>query len=254
MAYPVVDLYDSDLERWQSCEILGVGSSDGSRIIPLEVVVPATSGVSDLVSHAQYDITFDDMSFGSIFNIHPGAAIGAPYARSGAYGVRLTPHASTGISSLTSSGGSFPSGSPWASLSFWFRLVSFPSNSANYMNLFEIGNSVAAAPKSQSTVFFREGSLWADFNYDEAVRLGAISDNEWHRIEARVYFGGTTYIAKFRLDEGAVTTLTSGSNKTPSTASVLWVHYPDVAVDYTVDIDDILMSVGPSDPGWLIKP
>ena len=251
MAYPQIDIYDTDADDWETCDILGVGSADGTTLIPVEILNLDSTGPANITSAASKVVDFENQTYGTIFNVHSGATIGTSYAHSGTYGVRLVPDPSTGIASLTSSGGSFPSGYPWVSFSMWFRLVTLPPSSDTYMNLFEIGNTVPAAPKSQFTVFFNNNTIMTDFNNTETMQVAPSIDTNWHHIEARVCFGSTSYIAYIRYDGDTPITHISPENKTPATASVLWIHYPDVAVDYTMDVDDILLSTGSTDQGWL---
>lgn len=250
MSYAQIDTYDNTTNTWQLCDILGVGSHDGTWLVPVELLsTPGDTG-EEATTIADYSVNFDSGQFG-IFNVHSGATLSAAYAHSGAYGCRLTPDPGSGITSLTSSG-NFPGGKPWVSFSMWFRLVTIPDPSGTYMNLFELGNSVPAAPKSQFTVFFNNNALIADFNAGENLTItGSLTDTNWHHIESRVHFGATTYTASIRLDGGNVLTHTSANNKTPATAEVLWIHYPNVAVDYTMDVDDVLLTTSTTDPGWL---
>ncbi len=252
MSYPQIDVYDETITDWQTCDILGVGSHDGTWLVPVELIAAeATATVpTDPSSVAAHAVNFDTQAYG-IFNVHSGTTLNAAYAHDGAYGCRLTPDPGTGITSLTSSG-SFPGGKRWVSFSMWFRLVTLPGSSQAYMNLFELGNSVPVAPKSQFTVFFKNNALIADFNAGEELTItGPLTDTNWHRIEARVDFGSTTYTAYMRLDGGATLVHTSANNKTSATAEVLWIHYPNVAVDYTMDVDSVLLTTADSDPGWL---
>ncbi len=252
MSYPQVDVYDTDTNDWMACDILGVGSRDGTWLVPVELITTNTNAGDGTTSIADYVMNFEDQGYG-ILNIHSGATIDAAYAYSGTYGCRLVPDISTGIASLTSSGGNFPGGKAWVSFSMRFRLVTQPSPSDTYMNLFELGNSVPAAPKSQFTVYFDNNALIADFNAGEVATVaGSLTDANWHKIEARVYFGATTYTAYIRFDGGTVLVHNSANNKTVATAEVLWIHYPNVAVDYTMDVDDVLLTTSNSDPGWLV--
>lgn len=250
MSYPQVDVYDEAAADWEVCDIIGVGSHDGAWLVPVELLTVRAGDADGSSSVADYAVNFDTQSYG-IFNVHSGAVLDAVYAHDGAYGCRLTPDPGSGITSLTSSS-NFPKGKSWVSFSMWFRLVTLPSAADTYMNLFELGNSVPAAPKSQFTVFFDNNALIADFNAGENMTITpSLTDTSWHRIEARVYFGATTYKAYIRFDGGTEMTHTSANDKTPATAEVLWIHYPSTAVDYTMDVDSVLLTTADSDPGWL---
>lgn len=241
MTYPQVDVQTGT--GWSTCDILGYGAN----LDPVEALMPPP--LAEPTSIAANVIDFEDQGY-KIFNSVQGAVLSSAYAHSGAYGCRLTPDPSTGVASLTSSA-SFPGGHPWASISLWFRLATLPAYSDTYMNLFEIGNAVPTAPKSQFTVFFKNNVLTCDFNNTETQAIATVTDTGWHRFEARITFGATTYSGQMRLDGGITQTLTSQNNKTVSTAEALWVHYPTVAVDYTLDVDDILLTTADADPGWL---
>lgn len=237
-----IDVYDSSSGVWATCDVLGYCEGAGKPLTPVEIVM-----VSQPAAVAANRVNFEDGTFG-IFNVATSAVIDPLYGKVGK-GCRLTPDGS-GLATLTSSS-NFPRGKKWASLSMWFRLITQPATSNTYMNLLEIGNTVPAAPKSQFTVFFNHGILTMDFNNTETLSIGSVTDNEWHRIEARVNFGGTQYTALVKLDGGAAQQFTSRNDKTPTTADALWVHYPTVPVDYTMDVDEVLLTTADTDPGWL---
>ena len=134
----------------------------------------------------------------------------------------------------------------------WFRLVTLPKATDTYMNLFEIGNSVVTTPKSQFTVFFRNNRLTCDFDYNETMDIGPVPvDGGWHQLQVIVFYGATSYIAEVSYDGGFAQTLTSANNKTPATVKQLFIHYPGTAVDYTMDVDDILMSTAATQPDFI---
>jgi hypothetical protein len=64
-----------------------------------------------------------------------------------------------------------------------------------------------------------------------------------------VDYGSTTYTADVSYD-GVARTLTSQSNKTAQSARALWLHYPSVPVDYTMDVDDVKMSTSDTRPDF----
>jgi len=119
------------------------------------------------------------------------------------------------------------------------------------MNLFEIGTTSTARTKSQFTVYFRDNRLVCDFNYTERMDIGPVPTvGVWHLIQAVVDYGATTYTAQVAYDGRVVGTLTSANNKQPETVADLWIHYPSVAVDYTMDVDDIKMSTADTLPSF----
>ncbi len=205
-----------------------------------------------LASTAQVVLDFENDSLGAPITKHKGARLGPAYAHTGSYGCRLDPATTTGgIACLTVEGTGFALHQPYATYSMYFRLVSLPNRTDQYMNLFEIGNTSTATHKSQFTVFFRNNRLVCDFAYQETMDLGPTpSTGSWHLIQAVVFFGATTYNARVSLDGGAVRTLTSANNKTAESVRALWIHYPGARVDYTMDVDDILMSTSSTRPGF----
>jgi hypothetical protein len=204
-------------------------------------------------SAAQLNLDFEDNAIGSPVTSHSGARTGAAFAHSGEYGCRLDPTSTGGQTAhLDVNAAGFDLHQPWATYSMFFRLVTSPKASDQYMNLFEIGNTATEAPKSQFTVFFRNSRLTCDFNFDETLDLApqpAVDD--WHQIQAKVFFGGTKYLAHVRYDGGEPVTLTSSANKTAQAVRVLWIHYPGGVVHYTMDVDDIVMSTSSDEPDWL---
>jgi hypothetical protein len=137
----------------------------------------------------------------------------------------------------------------------YFRLVTLPKPTDNYMNLFEIGNTSTATTKSQFTVFFRNNRLVCDFGWKETMDIGPVpTDGGWHLIQAVVHFGSTTYTAQVSYDGSAARTLTSANDKTPESVRILWIHYPGKAVDYTMDVDDVQMSTADTLPDFFIQP
>jgi hypothetical protein len=206
------------------------------------------------VAAAQLKLDFENRSLGHPLTGYNGATIGRAYAHSGRYGCRLDPRTtSSGVASLEVAHTGFATNRPWAVFSMYFRLQSAPNTRDYYMNLFEIGNTSTAATKSQFTVFFRDGNLMCDFHSDETMAVASQSKmgNTWHHIEAKVSFGRTFYVAHVRYDDGQIVTLTSAPNKTPESVKTLWIHYPRKAVDYTMDVDDILMTTANTKPLWL---
>lgn len=246
---PQVDVLQSG--SWIRCNVLGYGQ--GGVLTPVSVVAGKIAAAAPSAVAPALSADFNSGVIPSWLNVHPGNISIIPAAAyEGANGARLVRDGS-GLASLTSSGGSFPSGHTWASFTMRFKLLTLPDLSDSYMNLYEIGNALTAAPKSQHTVYFNAQKLWLDFDASEKIDLGlqpAVGD--WHRVEARVYFGGTAYTAIVRLDGGNPITFTSPANKTPTTADVLWIHYPTTAVDYDMDVDLIGLTTADSDPGWLI--
>jgi hypothetical protein len=203
-------------------------------------------------STAQVVLDFENDSLGAPITKHKGARLGRAYARSGTYGCRLDPTTTTsGIACLTVDRTGFALHKPYATYSMYFRLVTLPSRTDQYMNLFEIGNTSTAVHKSQFTVFFRNNRLVCDFAYRETMDIAPVPPaGGWHLIQAVVFFGATTYNARVSFDGGAVRTLTSANNKTAEDVSALWIHYPGAAVDYTMDLDDTLMSTSSTRPGF----
>jgi hypothetical protein len=196
------------------------------------------------------ELNFDSGSLGAPITTHIGAKTSRAYAHSGAYGCRLEPTVATkGIASLVVDQHGFPQNKHYASFSMYFRLVTPPKKTDAYMNLFEIATTSTAGFKSQFTVFFRNDRLYCDFAYHEVLEIGPMpSVGHWHRLEALVDYSGTTYIAEVRVDGGAAKTLKSKNDKKPESVRALYVHYPSVPVDYTVDIDDITMDTTDSAP------
>lgn len=203
----------------------------------------------------ELSLDFETGSLGAPLTGSAGASVGGDYAHTGQFGCRLTPATGGGDAYLTVDRRGFALGQPYATFIMFFRLITPPNPGDTYMNLFEIGNTGTTAPKSQFTVFFRNNELMCDFNYSESMRIDQVpSLGEWHMIQAVVNYGSSTYTAKVSLDGAPAQTLTSANNKTPQTVRALWVHYPGVAVDYIMDVDDIRMVTSTSEPGFLPPP
>lgn len=221
--------------------------------------IAATTGLTSMpaasaTTAAPVDLNFENQSLGAPISAHAGARLGSAYAHSGSVGCRLDPTTTGGrlaYLELTRSG--FMLGKRYATYSMYFRLVSAPSPSDYYMNLFEIGSTSTAQTRSQFTVYFRANRLVCDFNYSERLDIGPMPAlGVWHLIQAVVDYGSTTYTAQVSYDGGPLTTLTSANDKTPQTVSALWLHYPSASVDYTMDVDDIKMSTSDTRPDFFV--
>jgi len=199
------------------------------------------------------NLNFASGSLGWPFTYHVGASVSTEYAENGERGCRLQPRASTGdLAALVVSDTGFLAGKPWVTMSLRFRLVTLPKASDTYMNLFEIGNTTKKAPKSQFTVYFKHDAIFCDFNFNETVRLAPVPTvSTWHTIDAIVGYGETTYHAEIRLDEASPVELTSKNDKSIESVKSLWIHYPTVPVDYTMDIDRLRMFTSSTRPSFL---
>lgn len=200
----------------------------------------------------QVHLDFENGRLGPPITQHVGAKISQDFARTGRYGCRLEPlkrnddHASLVISKR-----GFGQGRPWADITLNFRLVTSPKASDKYMNLFEIGTTATKFPKSQFTVFFKHGKLMFDFNSSESVELSDLpAIGTWHTVRAVVGFGDTTYRARVQFDDDPVKKLASKDDKSAETVKALWIHYPTVPVDYTMDIDDLKMGTFEEQPAF----
>lgn len=201
----------------------------------------------------QVNLTFESGVFGPPITTHLGATITTAAAKTGTYGCRLEPvAANNNLASVVVNNTGFALNKPWATFTMSFRCVTVPPVSDTYMNLFEIGNTSTAPVKSQFTVFFRNGRLTCDLNNTETLDIHAAPlAGYWHYIQAKVFFGATTYTAQVRYDGGPTLTLTSANDKTPQSVKVLWIHYPNVTVDYTMDIDNVKMATSDTEPDFL---
>lgn len=190
---------------------------------------------------AGFTLDFDGQALGRSEVTAVGASISPKYGRDGRRGCRLEPTAATGnCAALVLKEGAFPAGRPWAKFRMTFRLVTLPGQSQTYMNLFEIGNTATVAPKSQFTVYFRRGRLVCDFNSSERFDIAAVPERgTWHTIEAIVGYGGTSYTAQVTLDGEPSGDFTSRNNKQAESVRAVWIHYPTVPVDYTMDVDEV---------------
>ena len=204
----------------------------------------------------ELSLDFESGSLGAPLTGSGGAHVGKNYAHTGNFGCRLDP-STTGrrCAYLTVDRRGFALKQPYATFIMFFRLVTDPNTTDNYMNLFEIGNTGTSAPKSQFTVFFRDGDLMCDFNWSESMRIDTTpSLGDWHMIQAVVNYGSSTYTAHVSLDGAPAKTLTSADNKKPQSVRALWLHYSRAAVDYIMDVDDIRMVTSTSEPGFLPPP
>lgn len=202
-------------------------------------------------AQGQVHLNFENGELGPPISHHVGARVGTDFARRGRYGCRLEPRKSDGgLASLVVSNGGFKAGRPWAALSISFRLVTSPKVTDQYMNLFEIGTTATKRPKSQFTVFFKSDKIFCDFNSSESTEITDLpAIGTWHTMRVVAGFGGKTYRARVKFDDGAVTELVSKDDKTPESVKALWIHYPTVPVDYTMDIDDLIMGTYKKEPG-----
>jgi hypothetical protein len=245
-AAPQLQIQDDS--GWHTVDIVGVGE-DG--VIKAVTLVEHLSGlhVPDLL----VDFAGGVLPSGQ-FTVSEGVTVEAgsadPDGTSG-FGANLTPDPSTGYVSLTKADLVAPYGKAWASIKVRFRCTSLPPTTNTYDNLFEIGNELTVAPKGQFTVYWNNRVLYADFNTEDAVNLGLVADTGWHTLEARVFFGSTTYTASVRIDGGTPINMTSAANKTASVVGALWMGYPETVGDYSRDIARLALSVADDDPGWL---
>lgn len=224
----------------------GVQGTSGSASLSLSAGAEATPHTSVT---PQLNVNFDDGTTGG-FNIVQGATVGSAYKYDGVNGVRLAPVSGTNYATLTYNALD-GAGYTWAAFRGRFRIVTKTSNANTFTDLIEIGNELTVAPKGQFTVYTNSGDLGIDFNTtDFAVIDPAYGTGTWHLLEARVFFGATTYLAYVRYD-GTEYVHYSANTQTASAVKVLWVQYPSTATDQTVDWDDIQFYGGNSDPGWL---
>lgn len=205
------------------------------------------------VEPQQIHVDFESGSLGRPITHHVGAAVSPAFAETGKNGCRLEPLPAKGdLAALVFEQSGFAADKPWATVSISFRLVTLPKSSDTYMNLFEIGNTATRFPKSQFTVYFKHDRLVCDFNTSETMNLSAMPIvGAWHRIDAVVGYGAKMYTADVRFDGGATKKLTSKDNKSVEKVKSLWIHYPTVPVDYTMDIDDIRMMTTSARPQFL---
>lgn len=182
-----------------------------------------------------------------------GATVDHSYAYRGLYGCRLAPDsANSNYSCLTWGTSAIPQGHPWATINFRFRYVQKTAPSKTYTNVFEIGNTATQAPKGQFTVYTNQQALVMDFNSADVVTIDPNpSVGMWHLIEARVFFGATTFQAYVRYDGRLLPVKISQNTQTAVNVSSLWVGYPSTATDQTIDVDDIRLWVGDTDGGFL---
>lgn len=194
-----------------------------------------------------------DFSAGALEGSHVtsvGASVGPEYGRGGRYGCRLQPTPASGnCAALVLNEGTFQGGRPWAAFHMAFRLVTLPKRSNTYMNLFEIGNTATVAPKSQFTVYFRHGRLVCDFNSTERFDIAAVpTRGTWHTIQAVVGYDATTYTAHIQWDHRPTRVFASTNNKQAEDVRAVWIHYPRVPVDYTMDVDDVRIATTVKSP------
>ncbi|GAB3560765.1 hypothetical protein GCM10027344_14090 [Spelaeicoccus albus] len=207
-------------------------------------------------SKQEIHVDFEDGVIGKVFSGHIGAKTSPAYAQTGGYGCRLEPmRKNNNRAALVIDDKRFARNLPWASFTLSFRLVTLPRSSDKYMNLFEIGNTASKSPKSQFTVYFKYGKLVCDFNFSESVEIAAMPDvGIWHTISAVVGYRAPRYQASIRFDNHAPKKLVSKANKRAESVRALWIHYPTVPVDYTMDVDDIRMATSDSQPSFLPAP
>lgn len=210
---------------------------------------PATASTTSQQLH----LDFESRSLGRPITHHVGATISPAFSQGGRYGCRLEPLPSNHErAALAIDGTGFAQDKPWAAVSISFRLVTLPKPSDAYMNLFEIGNTATAYPKSQFTVYFKHDTVVCDFNASESMQITTMPVvGAWHRFDVVVGYGASTYTARVRFDGGAVKELVSKDNKTAQSVRSLWIHYPTVPVDYTMDVDDVRMVTSSTRPDFL---
>lgn len=223
----------------------GVASCSGPpESTPKRSSTPQPKGVT---------LNFGDGSLRAPITGHVGAKVGREFGKTGRYGCRLKPRKSNdNLASLVVDRAGFAPDSPWATFSMSFRLVTQPKRSDQYMNLFEIGTTATKFPKSQFTVYFKKGILVCDFNSSELMEIAPMpTAGTWHKISAVVNYGASVYTARVRFDGQATKKLQSKDDKTPEVVSTLWIHYPKVPVDYTMDIDEVRMTTSKIQPSFL---
>lgn len=198
-------------------------------------------------------MSFDSGSLDAPITDHVGATVASEFAQTGDYGCRLKPVSANGnVASLVIGKTGFRRHRRWATFSMSFRLVTRPRQSDKYMNLFEIGNTATGSTKSQFTVYFNHDKLVCDFNSSELMEITAVPlVGTWHTISVMVNYGSTKYVARVKYDDGAVKKLVSKNNKTSEFVKALWIHYPTVPVDYTMDINEVRMMTSNSEPKFL---
>lgn len=246
---PPLEITSSPLPNLSRRGFIALGGLGGAAL------AGGLSAPTARAASSQLSLDFASGKLGPPITQSAGASVSPAFAHSGSFGCRLRPSAGSGSAYLIVDRTGFAPGRPIASFIMFFRLVTAPSPTQNYMNLFEIGSTSTSTVKSQFTVFFRGGDLMCDFNWAEVKRIGRMpSVGGWHMIQAVVNYGSSTYRARVSLDGAPAQTLTSAADKTPQSVRALWLHYPGVAVDHTIDVDDIAMVTSTVDPGFLPPP
>lgn len=217
---------------------------DGSSLVTASAYV-AVVGTGSLIPALNVD--FENGTTGN-FSTVQGATVGSAYAFSGTNGCRLAPAAGTSYATLSYN--NTPTGHTWARFKANFRIVTITAPTNTYTNVFEIGNHLTVAPKSQHTWYINGKNLMMDFRTTTDATL--IDDNiavgVWHSVDVSVNFGVNPYLAHITYDGVQLPDLVSGAACTPSTVGDLWMGYPSTATDQTIDWDNVELYVADSDP------
>jgi hypothetical protein len=164
-------------------------------------------------------------------------------AYAGSYGVLLAPSASAG--SVATSTTKWPQTRPWGVAAFRFRFGALPtSGSADIATLRNTGGS------GHADLFVHSGgNFWLDLvGGSSEIDTGIPADTgEWHTAQIKTWYGDSTHKAWLLLDgvEYAITQ--------PGAASgfVRSFHLGTTGTKtYSLDVDDVTVLVGFSDPGW----
>ena len=164
-------------------------------------------------------------------------------AQSGNHGYTVETNAAGGYLNWTAT--DVEQGHDWAAVSAWVRVNSHaPSESTD---LITIKNNNGA---NHFDLFLTpDNRLKWDLLISDNAQTAPITLGTWNLLEARVYFGATTYTANVRINGVEQTSITS-TGQTATTARSIWFGTSNPKT-HQFDVDNMQAQVAAADPGWL---
>lgn len=222
------------MRRWLTAPIAVVGVA----LITLLGFTPAHAASASLTADAETG----DLS---VWGTTASASATALSRYHGAYGYHLS--AATTASYLNWTSTQVEQNHEWASVSMWVKVDS-KAASPQTTDLISIKNNNGV---NHFDLFWNGANKfqWDLLSTDTDQVATANSFNTWHLVEARVYFGASTYTAQVAIDGVDQGTISSVS-QVPTYVKTAWIGTSTTTKTYEFDADDIKLDVSETDPGY----
>jgi hypothetical protein len=164
-------------------------------------------------------------------------------ANTGTYGYRVDTTAAGGYLNWTAT--DVEQGHNWAAVTAMVRVNSHAASESTDLITIKNNNGV-----NHFDLFLTPDNRFKwDLLISDNAQTAPITLGTWHQLEARVYFGSTTYTAQVRIDGVDQASITS-TGQVATTARSIWYGTSN-AKTHQIDYDNLAAQVADTDPGWL---